>query len=42
MPISSESCVCGRVLSDIKSLGLEGKRYSGKSVSSFIQQSMRV
>ncbi|CAB4028898.1 Hypothetical predicted protein [Paramuricea clavata] len=29
MPISSESCVCGRVLSDIRSLGLEGKRYSG-------------
>ena len=29
MPISSESCVCGHVLSDIKSLGLDGKRYSG-------------
>ncbi|XP_046845702.1 uncharacterized protein LOC124439504 isoform X2 [Xenia sp. Carnegie-2017] len=27
MPISSESCICGHVLSDIKSL--EGKRYSG-------------
>ncbi|XP_028408268.1 uncharacterized protein LOC114530871 [Dendronephthya gigantea] len=27
MPISSESCVCGHVLSDIKSM--EGKRYSG-------------
>ncbi|CAB4005716.1 Hypothetical predicted protein [Paramuricea clavata] len=29
MPVSSESCVCGHVASDIKSLGLEGKRYSG-------------
>ena len=29
MPISSESCICGHVLSDIKSLGLGGKRYSG-------------
>ena len=28
MPISSESCVCGHVLSDNKSL--EGKRYSGR------------
>ncbi|XP_028400229.1 UPF0547 protein C16orf87 homolog isoform X2 [Dendronephthya gigantea] len=27
MPVSNESCVCGHVLSDIKSL--EGKRYSG-------------
>ena len=27
MPIASESCVCGHVLSDTKSL--EGKRYSG-------------
>ena len=29
MPIASESCICGHVLSDIKSLGLGGKRYSG-------------
>ena len=32
MPVSSSSCDCGHVLSDIKSL--EGKRYSGTTYSS--------